>query len=249
MMWAQPKIGKFIMSLLPDKNLFIVTSALNTGIGVIDPDTRYQQTIDGLKNLREKCPNDIILFADGSPNQVKGEYVQGVAPLVHINAYFGQNGPVHDFASSGRKSEAEVAMLFYALVEFKRNPDFAKMLSGVKRIFKYSARSVLNDNFDITKYDGQFGKYVFKKAIPSWMDSNRKTNITDHLYITRFYSFCPSLLDNYLNSLQTILTNIQQHGIDTEHAHYMCLDRRYVVEFDTLGVEGIMGGTGQKEIY
>mgnify|MGYP006290572221 FL=1 len=64
--------------IIPDKNLFIVTSALNTGIGVIDPDTRYQQTIEGLKNLREKCPNDIILFADGSPNMVKD------LSLIHI---------------------------------------------------------------------------------------------------------------------------------------------------------------------
>lgn len=248
-MWEQPKIGKYIMSLLPDKNLFIVTSALNTGIGIIDPDTRYQQTVEGLKNLREKCPNDIILFADGSPNLVKDEYVKGIGELVNINAYFGAGGPVQEFASTGRKSEAEVAMLFYALVEFKRNPDFAKMLSGVKRIFKYSARSILNDNFDISKYENQFGKYVFKKSIPSWMDEHRKTNITDHLYITRFYSMCPSLLDNYLDRLQVILRNIQQHSIDTEHAHYMCLDKRYVVEFDTIGVEGIMGGTGQREIY
>lgn len=236
--------------IIPDKNLFIVTSALNTGIGVIDPDARYQQTVECLKNLREKCPNDIILFADGSPNMVKDEYVKGISNLVHINAYFGLgDGAVHQFASTGRKSEAEVAMLFYVMVEFKRNPDFAKMLSGVKRIFKYSARSVLNDNFDITKYDDKFGKYVFKTAMPSWMDENRKRDITDHLYITRFYSMCPSLLDNYLERLQIILRNIQQHGIDTEHAHYLCLDRKDVVEFDTIGVEGIMGGTGQREIY
>ncbi len=237
------------MNLLPNKNLFIVTSALNTGIGIIDPETRFKQTLDGLMNLREKCPNDIILFADGSPNMVKGEYVEQIGKLVNINAFFGADGPVHQFASTGRKSEAEVAMLYYALIEFKQNPDFAKMLSSVKRIFKYSARSTLNDNFDISKYDGLFGKYVFKKAIPSWMDENRKRDVTDHLYITRFYSFCPSLLDNYLNTIQPILNNIQQHGIDTEHAHYLCIDRRHAVEFDTLGVEGIMGGTGQKEIY
>ena len=92
-------------------------------------------------------------------------------------------------------------------------------------------------------------KYVFKKSLPSWMDANRKSSITDHLYITRFYSLCPSLLDNYLERLQAILANIQQHGIDTEHAHYLCLDRRLVVEFDTIGIEGIMGGTGEREIY
>ena len=113
----------------------------------------------------------------------------------------------------------------------------------------YSARSALTDNFDITKYDNLFGKYVFKKSIPSWMDENRKRSVTDHLYITRFYSLCPSLLDNYLQTLQPILNNVIQHGIDTEHSHYLCLDKRYVVEFENVGVEGIMGGTGQKEVY
>jgi hypothetical protein len=124
-----------------------------------------------------------------------------------------------------------------------------KLFHSVKRIFKYSARSVLNDSFDITKYDDLYGRYVFKTAMPSWMNENRKINITDHLYITRFYSLCPSLLDNYLHILQSILNNVIQHGIDTEHSHYLCLNKKLVTEFDVLGVEGIMSGTGLKEIY
>ena len=248
-MLAQPKIGKFIMKLLPNKNLFVVSSALNTGIGIISPDDRFRQTIDTLINLRQKVPDAIIMLADGSPFPVKEEYKQEIVKLVNINAYFGEGGPVKEFASKGRKSESEIAMMFQVMMELKRNPDLAKMLTEVKRIFKYSARSVLTEDFDLSKYDGLFGKYVFKTAIPSWMDENRKRNITDHLYITRFYSLCPSLIDNYLNTLQPILNNVMQHGIDTEHSHYLCIDKKYVVEFDTLGVEGIMGCTGQKEIY
>ena len=235
--------------IIPDKNLFVVTSALNTGIGIIDPDTRFKQTVECLQNLREKCPDDIILFADGSPYPVKEEYKRVIDTMVNVSGYFGAEGPVHDLASSGRKSEAEVVMEFYALAQLKTNPELSRLFQSVKRIFKYSARSTMNENFDIKKYDGLYGKYVFKKSLPSWMDANRKSSITDHLYITRFYSLCPSLLDNYLERLQAILANIQQHGIDTEHAHYLCLDRRLVVEFDTIGIEGIMGGTGEREIY
>jgi len=57
------------------------------------------------------------------------------------------------------------------------------------------------------------------------------------------------LIDDYINSLRTIIDVIQKHGLDTEHAHYYAINKNHLIEFDTLGVEGIMGGTGQKEIY
>jgi hypothetical protein len=148
-------------------------------------------------------------------------------------------------ASSGRKSEAEIILLFNTLLQLKQS----NALSNVKRIFKYSARTVLEDDFDISAYDNLFGKYVFKKAIPSWMDENRKKNVTDHLYITRMYSFCPSLIDNYLQTLQPILNNVITHGIDTEHSHFLCIDKRYVIEHDNLHCAGIVAGSGQTERY
>ena len=41
------------MSFIPNKDLFIVTSALKTGIGVIDEQTRLRQTVEGLQSLRK----------------------------------------------------------------------------------------------------------------------------------------------------------------------------------------------------
>lgn len=235
------------MSFIPSKNLFLVTSALDTGIGIINPKDRLDQTIETLENLKQKLPDAHIILVDGSPNKVSEETKQKISE--YCQAIFWNDPDIFAMASSGRKSEAEIIMVFKTLLLFKQNQHLMKLFHGVKRIFKYSARSVLNDDFDITKYDNLYGRYVFKTAIPSWMDENRKRNVTDHLYITRFYSLCPSLLDNYLQTLQPILNNVIQHGIDTEHSHYLCLDRRLVTEFDTLGVEGIMGGTGLKETY
>ncbi len=65
----------------------------------------------------------------------------------------------------------------------------------------------------------------------------------------RFYSLCPSLLDNYLLTLPPILNNVIQHGIDTEHSHYLCLDKRYVVEFDRTKCAGVVAGSGETERY
>ena len=232
------------MSFLPDKNLFIVTSALQANIGVVGAEERLKQTIETLENLKKKVPDAMVLFVDGSPHNIDdnikkkiNEYCQAI--------WFNQHPDVYAMASSGRKSEAEIIMLFNTLIKIKQS----KSIHEIKRIFKFSARTILEDDFDINEYDDLYGKYVFKKSIPSWMSSERKTNITDHLYITRMYSFCPSLIDNYLQTLQPILNNVIQHGIDTEHSHYLCLDRRYVIEFDRVKCAGIVAGSGETERY
>ena len=130
--------------IIPDKNLFVVTSALNTGIGIIDPDTRFKQTVECLQNLREKCPDDIILFADGSPYPVKEEYKRVIDTMVNVSGYFGAEGPVHDLASSGRKSEAENVLMLKCMMLIKREPGLMRLMQSVSRIYKLSARTIIN---------------------------------------------------------------------------------------------------------
>ena len=236
------------MSFIPNRNLFIVTSALNANIGVVNSDDRLEQTINTLNNLRDRVPEAAVLFVDGSPEPVTdkikkiiGNYCQAL--------WFTTHPEIKSFALAGRKSEAELLMLLNTLIQFKNNPELMGFLHGVKRIFKFSARSLLEDDFDITEYNNKFGKYVFKKSLPSWMSPERKTSITDHLYITRLFSFCPSLIDNYLQTIGPMISNVMSHGIDTEHAHYLCLDKKHIVEFDRIKCSGIIAGTYEKERY
>jgi hypothetical protein len=236
------------MSLLPDKNLFIVTSALKPNIGVISNEDRFIQTVQSLESLRKHLPNDFIVLADGSPNEVEEEkykelikYVNGIVPWHY-------DSDVKNFAMTGQKSAAEIVLLFKMLILLKRDLDLSQMLAQSKRIFKYSARTTLHDSFDITKYDNLFGKYVFKKRISTWMQDQRK-EVVDHLLITRMFSFCPSLIDNYMMTLHRSLNDVMKYGIDTEHAHYNQIDKKYLIEFDTLHCEGIMAGSGEIERY
>ena len=236
------------MSFIPNRNLFIVTSALNANIGVVNSDDRLEQTINTLNNLRDRVPEAAVLFVDGSPEPVTdkikkiiGNYCQAL--------WFTTHPEIKSFALAGRKSEAELLMLLNTLIQFKNNPELMGFLHGVKRIFKFSARSLLEEDFDITEYNNKFGKYVFKKSLPSWMPEERKRTITDHLYITRMYSFCPSLLDNYLQTIGPMISNVMTHGIDTEHAHYLCLDKKHIVEFDRIKCSGIVAGSGETERY
>ena len=248
MMLALSTSGRNIMNLLPNKNLFIVTSALKPNMGVISEEDRFQQTIETLKNLRERVPDAIIFFADGSPNPIDDKIVNEISKYVNVNAYFGMNPQIVQFATSGGKSQSEILLLLMALVELKRNPQLAKMMSEVKRVFKYSARSKLHEEFDIKEYDNHFGKYIFKKKIPTWLTDGRR-HMFDHLYITRMYSMCTSLIDDYIVVLQKVLSDVQMYGVDTEHGHFHSIDKKYVIEFDNLHCEGIMAGTGAIERY
>ena len=247
-MLEQLKLGKNIMNLLPDKNLIIVTSALAPNIGVIPNEERYKQTIDSLVSLRKHFPNDIIFFTDGSPNEVDQNWLENISNHADIMAVWHQDKDVNHYASGGMKSQAELVLLMKTINVLYNNPDLMNMMHSVKRIFKYSARTVLLDEFDIKEYDGLFGKYVFKKAVPSWMPDEAKLMLTDHLYITRMYSLCPSLVKDYMATLMACLDNTNQ-GLDTEHAHHMNIDKQYVIEFDKLHCSGIMASTGTTEVY
>ena len=234
-------------SIIPDKQLFIVTSALNPNMGVISRSDRIQQTYDGLKSLREKCPNAIILLADGSPEKVELEKIKALEQLVDLVADFSGDKDISQFANSGRKSEAENVLMLKVLLLLKQEPGIMRLLQSVNRIYKFSGRTILDDKFDI--YDhAHFGKYVFKKRMPTWLQGERAEVFTD-LLITRLFSFCPSLIDDYFVVCRRNLQAVLETGIDTEHAHFFNIDSDKLIELDTIHCRGTVAGTGALEIY
>ena len=249
MMLAQPKTGKFIMNLLPDKNLILFTSALKTNFGKIDFETRCKETIEALESVRKHFPNDVILFTDGSPFPIENEPIlQDVAKYVNAIVCWNQDGDLQNLAKDGQKSAMELLMVFKMLVALRSNPELMKLTHEIKRIWKYSSRTTLNDSFNPKEHD-HFGKYVFKKRIESWMSEERKKNITDNLLITRMYSFCPSLITDYLSVLQNSFQDVLKYQIDTEHAHFKNIDKKYLVELDTIQCQGVVAGSGELEKY
>jgi len=233
--------------MIPDKNLFIVTSSLKPSIGAFNHEERFQQTIDTLESIRKRIPEAIVFFTDVSTKPVSDLEKQKISSL--CNAYLDMSDEPNTkyCAINGLKSHGENCLMFATILTIKQNPQLSKILNETKRIFKFSARSELDDNFDITQYDNLFGKYVFKKRIPTW--TNNVVHGADHLFITRMFSFCPSLLDSYLLVLQNNL-NLLSNGVqDTEHAHFVNIPKEYLIEFETLGCWGWLAGNGQIEHY
>jgi len=236
--------------IIPSTDLFIVTSALKTSIGVIDDETRTRQTIEGLQSLRKAAPDALILWVDASSKQVDEATMAQVTQYCNKSISFFGDEDLMSLANAGFKSQAEVALLFKTLSIIKQHPELQKMMAGVRRVFKLSGRTNMLEGYDPKAYDNQYGKYVFKKAMPSWLPPQKQLESgCDHLYITRMYSFCISLFDNYLNTLPAIYQTINQHGVDTEHAHYGNIDKGFSVEFEKLYCQGVLAGNGQLEAY
>ncbi len=233
--------------MIPDKNLFIVTSALKPVMGAFSNDQRFDQTIASLESIRKKVPEAIVLFTDVSTSQVTDKEKEKISSLCNAYLDMSEEPNTRYCAVNGLKSHGENCLLFATLITIKQNPQLSRILNETKRIFKFSARTELDDNFDITQYDNLFGKYVFKKRIPTWTDT--VMHGADHLLITRMYSFCPSLMDSYLLVLQKNLHLLSNAIQDTEHAHYVNIPKEYLVEFDTLGCWGWLAGNGQIEHY
>lgn len=229
------------MSILPSKNLFIVTSALKPTIGKFNVHERLSQTIETLKSIRKHDPMAFILLVDCSTHQIDQKDIEVLTP--HINCFFDLSADksMRELSENGMKSQAETVMLLNVILLLKNNPEFQKLMHSVRRIFKISGRYSLQESFRIAEHDNCFGKFIFRKRIPTWMNSVM-FGATD-LLITRFYSFCPSLIDTYFIILQKNLELLNH--MDTEHAHFVNIPKDLLVEFEKIHCQGQVASTGE----
>ena len=229
--------------IIPDKNLFIVTSALKPLMSPFSDGERFQQTVDGLRSIRKIVPDAIIVTTDVSIRALTDLEKISVAEKSNYFIDMTQDADVMKLSQIGQKGLAENLMLYKTLLTLKQNPDTSKMMSSVKRIFKFSGRSVLLEGFNAEEHD-IFGKFVFKKRIPTWMHNKE---ISD-LLITRMFSMCPSLIDTYFEVIRKNIPLIQQ-GFDTEHAHFHNIPKEYLVELDQIHCFGWLSGNDNIEYY
>lgn len=232
------------VSLIPNKPLFIVTSSLKPAIGVFNDEQRFFQTLNTFESIRKRCSNSNILFVDASTREISKNDLLVISNNVDYFIKFDEtnNKEIIELSRMGMKSQAETLMLYTVMTQFKVNPTLQKLIYSTSRIFKISGRMELNEDFNIKSYDGTFGKYVFKKRISSWM---QKPRITDYLLVTRLFSLCPSLIDNYMEVLRKNFELLNY--VDTEHAHFKNIPEEYLVEFHTVYCKGQVASTGNWE--
>ena len=229
------------MSFIPNTNLFLIGSCINAlDNRFYSNEQRFEQTLMTLDSVNKADPKSIIVLADASITPLTDQQIDVLKNRSSIMMDLSGEASIRTMSKVGAKSIAEGFLLFTSLSILKQQPWF----KDVKRVFKVSARSWLEPEFDLSAYDNMFGKYVFKKRIPTWMAPGTGP---DHLLITRMFSLCPSLVDNYLQVIDKNMPLLNY--MDAEHAHFANIPKEYLVEFDNIHCSGFLAGNGTVEKY
>lgn len=221
--------------------IFFINHALSVHhLSVFNNEQRFEQTLETLKSIDDKCPNNLKIIFDNSTVPIDDSYLKTIGGW--NNTWFldmGKHEYVNLYSINGHRSLAETYS-FMGMLEWFKQQNFVG-----KRIYKLSGRYRLNDNFvlDDPSYKNAF---VFPDALESWMDDNvRKTVEVNYLYRLRLWHMDFNLLDTFQKELPQIFEDCGKYGIDVEHSYYKHLHKYNVVEVPKIGVSGYIAPSGE----
>lgn len=219
-------------------NFFIVTSCIRAGHSAINNDDRYNQTIKTLDSIREQIKGVYILFADSSTTPLTDKEKEEIVSKVDVYLDFNRDEGAQNINRIPNihqvKSLGEAYMLYHSMNYLKQNFDLEK-LNG--RMYKFGGRCVLEEGFDISEHEKCVGKYIFKER-KSWKGPGI------YLIDTRMYSWCLTLVDEYMDIISNDIPKLVLEGHDTEHAHFIAIPKEKLVEFEKLHVGCVVALTG-----
>lgn len=239
------------------KNIVLLTSAVYTNYGIYNPVERIKQTLDTAKSAKKYIPNAVIILVDNSKVDVQNDNSVEFEELIDLVDYYIDNSDdpdIQHFHNNVQnydigKNAMEALGLYKALSYMSTNEDMMNEITNSSRIFKLSGRYQVTDKFDITKFDNDStkGKYVFKKAQPSWIPA-ADTGVNTLLQ-TRLWSFPPELLVDTIKMYELIIQNMfnmfsQQKYIDNEHSMSKFVPADRLVELDIVGLVGNIAPNG-----
>jgi hypothetical protein len=210
-------------------NVFVVTSTINTNIGVIDSNIRYLQTLDTIKSIRKKVPNSFIILIDNSSLPLTNQQEEKLSQNVDKFLLIGDRKPCIEFNKIGFRSAGECYMLLEAIGTIK------KLKLDVDRIFKLTARYKLSDKFNVDEYIDIKEKYCFRPL--------QETD--NYSYHTRLWSFCYSIINDCEDMLRKSLVTITRDMINIEEAIFKNIDTNLVINKSIIHIEGALALTGE----
>lgn len=227
------------------ENLFIVTSTIAATRGIFSMSERFGQTLETIDSIKKRVPNAIIIVADSSIEAIADEMISILQNRGVYSVFrFSNDSDIVNLSRQGLNSPAEARIMMEVFSIMKSHPQLMKILNSIRRIYKISGRYELNDNFSLSL--GQFSKYLFKRRLPSWMPLYRQTETNvDHLLVTRLWSMCPSLIDDFMIMSDQVFKCCLWQGLDLEHAMWKHINKSNLFELDTIGVQGRVALSGE----
>ncbi len=220
--------------------IFLVTSAIcvNGRLSIYNNQQRYEQTLETIKSIKDRCPNSKVFIIDVSTEPGFEPFLEGLTRAGAKVLYIGNHPSINKFSKAGFRSEAETIALLTFLDWFDQNKEEAK------RIYKVSGRYRLSDNFKsgLEHTDS----YVFPYSEASWMsEQEQKVSGVDRYYEGRLYHMDYSLLDDYKTCLSEVLDICLNKRINIEHALYSVMRNRKVIEVEKVGITGNVAPSGE----
>lgn len=254
------------------KFLFLVGSALKhfkeDKFSAYDEEQRFNQTLETIDCIRKKVPESYVVLFECSSKPIDEKqkdilkeksdlflefYDEPVLKQIYENL---EERP--ELITYG-KSLLETRGLLNTLYAIKQH----NLFTDSQRVFKFTGRYLLNDDFDIKDYESKFlgGKYVIKKYDylleegESFNESNLE-NVYAYLYgakgmmNTGLWSFDRVLFNEALESLEKAFVYMEKMiqftaGTDAEHSLYRFINKNNIISVPNLGLTMIKGMSGE----
>jgi hypothetical protein len=246
------------------KTTFIITSAINTQVGVYDLQTRLLQThatIDSIYTVFKDA--NIILVDGGEPGKIQHPLWEQLRQRVHAYLDLTDNEQLQflqqNFMKPERRHEmggmvglakslCELTIVNETLQVLKSTPEMAHF-KDVERVFKISGRYQLSPLWRAEDYSRTTDKYVFKKSVPSWIPDALNQVGVDRFYSSRFWSFHINQLDQVIEKYQDMIVDIHTVAeankyLDVEHLLYKHLGPTNSKELDYTHCMGTIAPNG-----
>jgi hypothetical protein len=204
-------------------NVFIITSTINTNLGLISPENRFYQTLETIESIRQKVNNSIIILIDNSSFSLSESSYKLLSEKCDYFINIGQRSICREFNSQGIKGAGESYMLLVGL-------DIIEQQNiQCDKIFKISGRYKLSESFDILKYDTP-SKFYFK--------TRDKNEVGNYFLHSRMWAVCGTLFSEIKNLVEKSFNTHLKENITIEEAIYKNIDLTKLIEFDTIHCEG-----------
>lgn len=232
------------------KPTFIITSAIDTNVGVYSPEIRLLQTHETLNSLQKFYPDAIFVLVEGGRHiadfdptntqvaqselsllwsrlKSRCHYVLNMSnndqiKHLHNNFLNNMNYKNEMGGTTGlTKTVAELTLMAAALNALSTQEKLKPALE-VDRIFKISGRYQLSPLHDPAVYavDQFKDKIIFKQREASWMTDALNTIGTDHSFCSRLWSFPVSRYDEVMEKFNSMIEDC----LETSNKHYIDME-------------------------
>ena len=225
---------------------FIVTSAINTKFGVFNAEDRLVQTVDTILSIKQRCPSAYIILVEMAGVPLQEHQKETLQSHVNLLIDYSQDALVQQIYKNPNwdvvKSSTELMCFGEALTVMKKHVD------SFDRIFKVSGRYLLNDDFNIANYASYPDKIVFAKRKKSQFPPEVTGGVAEQ-YMSRCWSFPAKDINKIAKMFKAMrramFVIVGDHGyLDIEHLLFLYTNPADVVEFDKIGVQGLLGPNG-----